>query len=436
MELGLIHSVGTVFSWPKNLIIIDIVRILDKKPPLINTNFESKMGKNLNHQELNLQTKALHADRDLESDRGIAPPIAQSVTYFADDEKDFAEKATDPMFDHFYARHGNPTSSRVARVIASLEGAEAGMMFSAGMGAITSTVMAFVKQGDHVVAQNCHYIGTTNLITQMLPDYGVEVTQVDQRNPEQFEQAIQSNTKILLTETPVNPTMHITDLAEVAKIAKERDVVTMCDNTFATPINQRPIELGIDLVCHSVTKYIGGHHDLLAGCVVGSNENLQKIWNASMVLGAIGAPFNSWLALRGIRTLALRIRQHNENALALANFLSQHDAVDTVLFPGLADHEQYDLACKQMDGFGGLFSFVLKDGYKAGVEFIRRLSLAQNAGSLGGIDTLAIQPAAMWGGRLNDEVLLKQGVAPGMIRVATGIEAAEDLLEDFEQALG
>ena len=382
-----------------------------------------------------LQTRALHADRHLDNSFGIAPAIEQSVTYFATDEKDFADKATEPLFDHFYARHGNPTSSRVAKVIADLESAEAGMMFSSGMGAISSTVLAFVEQGDHVVAQKNHYIGTTNLITSILPRFGVEVTQVDQRDSEQFTQAIRPNTKMILTESPVNPTMHLTDFAALAKIAKDNSIVTMCDNTFATPINQRPIELGIDLVCHSVTKYIGGHHDLLAGCVVGASDLVQRIWDLSMVLGAINAPFNSWLALRGIRTLAVRIRQHNQNALALAEFLAGHPAVSEVLFPGLPQHPQHELANNQMDGFGGLLSCVLKGGYDSGVKLIESLELAQNAGSLGGVDTLAIQPAAMWGGRLNEDVLKTQGVDMGMIRVATGIEDTQDLLADFRQAL-
>ncbi len=371
----------------------------------------------------------------MEANHGIAPPIAQSVTYFADNEHDFADKASQPMLDSFYARHGNPTNSRIAKVIAELEGAETGMMFSAGMGAISSTVLAFVKQGDHVVAQNNHYHGTNNLLNHLLPSFGVEVTQVDQRSPEAFERALRPNTRILLTESPVNPTMHLTDLHTVAEIARSRGVVTMCDNTFSTPINQRPYELGIDLVCHSVTKYIGGHHDLLAGCVVGPERYMAKIWETSMVLGAIGGPFNSWLALRGIRTLSLRVQQHNQNALALARWLENHWATETVLYPGLENHPQHELAKRQMDGFGGLFSFVIKGGYEAGVRFIKRLQLAQNAGSLGGVDTLVILPAAMWGGESNAESLEKQGVEPGLIRVATGIEATEDLIADFENAL-
>lgn len=381
------------------------------------------------------QTIALHADRNFATDQGIAPPIHQSATYFAIDEQDFSHRATEPLFDHFYARHGNPNNSRVAKVIAELEAAETGMIFSSGMGAISSTVLAFVKKGDHVVAQKNHYIGTTNLLNKMLPNFGVDVTLVDQRNPEQFAAAIRPNTKILLTESPVNPTMHLTDLKAVAEIARAHGVVTMCDNTFSTPINQRPIELGIDLVCHSVTKYIGGHHDLLAGCIVGQSEHLRTIWETSMILGAIGAPFNSWLALRGIRTLALRIKQHNANAIALAEYLAEHPKVKTVMYPGLKSHPQHDLAKEQMDGFGGLFSFIFKEGYDAGVKFVDRLQLSQNAGSLGGVDTLAIQPAAMWGGLLNEEVLKTQEVDPGMIRIATGIEATEDLLVDFENAL-
>ncbi|MEO1234285.1 MAG: PLP-dependent aspartate aminotransferase family protein, partial [Myxococcota bacterium] len=310
-------------------------------------------------------TIALHADRHLETNHGIAPPISQSVTYFADDAGDFAYRATEPLFDAFYGRHGNPTSSRIAQVIADLEGGEAAMMFGSGMAAISTSVLAHLRAGDHVVAQTNHYIGTTHLVEELLPRFGVEVTRVDQRSTEAFERALRPTTKLFMVETPVNPTMHLTDLQAVATLAKAHGITTICDNTFATPINQRPIALGIDLVCHSVTKYIGGHHDLLAGAVVGSRASLQRVWDSSMTIGALSAPFNSWLALRGVRTLPLRVARHNANAMAVARFLSDHPAVAEVMYPGLESNPQHELAASQMSGFGGLLSFDLRGGYDA-----------------------------------------------------------------------
>ncbi len=381
------------------------------------------------------QTRALHADRDLEAGSGIAPAIEQSVTHAATDAADFARRATDPLHDHFYARHGNPTSSRIAKVIADLEGGEAAMMFASGMSAIATTVLAHVSSGDHVVAQTNHYIGTTNLLAEALPRFGVQVTKVDQRETKAFEEALRSETKLVMTETPVNPTMQLTDLAAVAEVARDHGALTVCDNTFATPLNQRSIALGIDVVCHSVTKYLGGHHDLLAGRTVGTRESVERVWDMSMTLGGLSTPFNSWLALRGVRTLKLRVDQHNRSAQTLAEHLERHPAVERVCYPGLPSHPQHDLAQRQMSGFGGLFSFVLAGGYDAGVRFLERAEIVQNAGSLGGVDTLGIQPAAMWGGRISAETIREQGIEPGMIRIATGIEDTDDLLADFDQAL-
>ena len=359
----------------------------------------------------------------------------QSVTHFADGPEDFARRATDPLFDEFYARHGNPTSSRIAKVVAELEGGESAMMFSSGMAAISTSVLAHVKAGDHVVAQVNHYISTTHLMTKFLPRFGVEVTRVPQEDPAAFAAAIRDNTRLIMTETPSNPTMQLTDLAAVAAAARERRVTTICDNTFATPFNQRPIGLGIDIVCHSATKYIGGHHDLLGGAVIGRRESVEQVWEAAMTLGPQPAPFSAWLALRGIRTLALRIRQHNQNALAVARHLSYDPKVEQVFYPGLESHPQHALAREQMDGFGGVLSFVLKGGYEAGARFLAATELIQNAGSLGGVDSLGIQPAAMWGGRLPPALIAEQGLAPGMIRIAAGIEDTDDLLNDVKRGL-
>jgi len=309
------------------------------------------------------------------------------------------------------------------------------MFTSSGMGAMATTVLALVEQGAHVVAQTNPYIGTTNLLTQVLPKFGVLVTQVDQRDAREFEAAIGPKTKLIILETPVNPTMHLTDLAQVASIAKSAGVLTVCDNTEATPLLQRPIELGVDLVIHSATKYIGGHHDLLAGVVCGPMRLLNAIWDMNMTLGPIPAPFSAWLALRGVRTLKLRMAQHSANGMAMAEFLASHPKVLTVNYPGLTAHPQYSLAKQQMWGFGGLLSYEVRGGYEGGQRFIRALKLALNAGSLGGIDSLVIQPAAMWAGRLPEIMVQSQGIAPGLIRMAVGIEDTEDLLADVAQAL-
>ncbi len=389
-----------------------------------------------NDKQYSFTTRLLNIDHDMGDGLSMSPPIHQEVNYAAIDAADFAEKSSVTQGDQFYARHGNPTSSRLARIIADLEGGETGIVFASGMGAITTTLLTFLKRGDHVVTQKNHYIGTTEVTANVLPQYGVEVTSVDQRSVAAFEAALQPNTKIILLESPVNPLMYITDLSAVAALARDRGILTFCDNTFATSINQRPMEHGVDIVMHSATKYIGGHHDLLAGSITASNEIVDKIWDMSMNTGAIPAPFNSWLALRGIRTLELRVNQQNINGLATARLLEDHSAVSTVHYPGLETHAQHELACQQMSGFGGLLSFELMGGYDAGIDFIEKLKLVRNAGSLGGVGSIVIQPAVMFGGRLSPELLEEQGITPGLIRLATGIENTGDLLADIEQALG
>ncbi|MEP4193931.1 MAG: aminotransferase class I/II-fold pyridoxal phosphate-dependent enzyme, partial [Sneathiella sp.] len=328
-------------------------------------------------------TRALHSDEGFRTDNAISPPICQSVTYLADCPEDFARKAVEPHNAEFYGRHGNPTAVRLAKTVADLEGAEAGMVLSSGMGALTTTVLTFVGQGDHIVAQSGHYSATANFLRKFLIRYGIETTFVDQTKPHEFADAIRPNTKLILLETPVNPLATLTDLHTVAEIARASSVLSLCDNTFVSPINQRPIEFGIDLVVHSATKYIGGHHDLLAGVVVGSQDHMNRIWDTSMDLGPIGAPFDAWLALRGIRTLKARIDLHNQNAMTVAMFLEEHSAVDVVYYPGLSSHPQYDLAKRQMSGFGGMLTFDLKGGYEAGLSFVSKLKFCQNAASLG-----------------------------------------------------
>ncbi len=380
-------------------------------------------------------TVALHADEAFRSDRAISPPICQSVTYLADGPDDFARKAVEPHNAEFYGRHGNPTAKRLAKIVAELEGAKAGMVLSSGMGAMTTAILTFVGQGDHIIAQDGHYSATSNFLRKVLPRYGIETTFVDQTKPNAFGEAIRPQTKLILVETPVNPLATLTDLKAVADIARASEVLTLCDNTFASPINQRPLEFGIDLVVHSATKYIGGHHDLLAGVVVGKQPQLDAIWDMSMDLGPIGAPFDAWLALRGLRTLKARIDLHNANAMKIATFLESHSAVGEVYYPGLLTHPQHELAKQQMTGFGGMLTFDLKGGYEAGLQFVSRLQLCLNAASLGGVETLVVQPAVMFRARLTDQQIRAQGVTPGMIRMSAGIEDGDDLVADLDQAL-
>jgi len=380
-------------------------------------------------------TVALHADEEFRSDHAISPPICQSVTYLADGSDDFARKAVEPHNAEFYGRHGNPTAKRLAKIVADLEGAEAGMVLSSGMGAMTTAILTFVGQGDHVIAQDGHYSATSNFLRKVLPRYGIETTFVDQTDPTAFANAIRPETKLILTETPVNPLATLADLKAVSDIAREAGVLTVCDNTFASPINQRPLEFGIDLVVHSATKYIGGHHDLLAGVVVGRQQHLDAIWDMSMDLGPIGAPFDAWLALRGLRTLKARIDLHNANAMKIATFLECHSAVGEVYYPGLLSHPQHELAMRQMTGFGGMLTFDLNGGYEAGLQFVSHLQLCLNAASLGGVETLVVQPAVMFRARLTDEQIRAQGVTPGMIRMSAGIEDGDDLVADLNQAL-
>lgn len=381
-----------------------------------------------------LSTRLLNADKEFAGDTSVSPPIHQSVNFFARDINHLHEIAS-PMGDRYYTRRGNPTSSRLAAVIADLEGAESGLITASGMGALSTAVLALVKAGDHVIGQINHYIGITNILQTLLPSFGVETTRVDQRSVDAFAAAIRPNTKLIILETPVNPLLHVTDLRAVCALAKSRGIATICDSTFATPVNQQSIDCGVDVVMHSVTKYIGGHHDLLAGALVGKRELIERIWDLSLTTGAIGAPFNSWLALRGIRTLELRMKQHNANAQAVAELVEKHPAVSRVFYPGLPTHPQHALAKSQMSGYGGLLTFELEGGYQAAEAFITKLQLVSFASSLGGVSSTAVQPAALFGKQLSQEALAQQGIIPGLIRFACGIENTGDLLADVKQAL-
>ncbi|MGH8666630.1 MAG: trans-sulfuration enzyme family protein [Burkholderiales bacterium] len=380
-------------------------------------------------------TLLVHADADIDPDSSIAPPIYPSVTYRADSADEFRAMATEARHPRFYARYGSPTHARVEKLVSELEGAEAALVFASGMAAISSAVLSQLEAGDHVVAQRSHYMGTTQLVGSVLARFGVESTIVEQTDTGAFESALRPETRLVLLESPSNPLLELTDLAAVAAIARRRGIPTLADNTFATPINQRPLALGVDLVVHSATKFLGGHHDLLAGVVAGSRAAVERAWEMSIVLGGNLGAFEAWLLLRGLRTLGIRVERQNASAQAVAEFLERHPAVASVHYPGLPSHPQHALARSQMRGYGGVLSVVLREGAAAAQRFMQHTKLFAQAVSLGGIESLAMHAATTWSGTLGEEQMRASGVDPGLVRLSVGLEDASDLIADLDQAL-
>lgn len=388
-----------------------------------------------------IETDLIHSGKSFNNTPAVVPPIYQTATYYAaDNAEEYVKAATDARYPYFYHRHGNPVSSQTAELIAKLEGTEAALLTATGMAAISTAVLSVVKAGDHVVAQQSHYSAANILLKELLPQFGVTVSFVDQSDNSSFDDAIKSNTTLIYLETPSNPNLALTDLAYVGALGRKIGITTVCDNTFASPINQRPGEFGIDMVVHSATKYLGGHSDLTAGVICGDQVAVDRAWKKLLSLGGALAPFDSWLLLRGLRTLSLRVKQINENALALAQWFEQHPLVRRVMYCGLPSHPQHELAKRQMKGFTGMLC-VEVDGKDEQEQFTRAqtvlngLHIFANAASLGGVESLAVHPASMWGMHHSPEQKLKAGINDGMLRISVGIEHVDDLIADFEQAL-
>ena len=391
-----------------------------------------------------LQSLVIHGDYDAAGgadETALAPAIYPASTYSARSLDEFARMANQPRHPRYYARYGNPTQERCERLLARLEGMEAALLTASGMGAMSTTLFAQVRAGDHVVAQTTHYMGTAQILTDLLPGLGVEVTRVDQRDTNAFFAATRENTRLIVVETPSNPTLALTDLAAIASFAKSRGITTLADNTFASPVNQRPRDFGIDLVLHSATKYLGGHSDLIAGVVCGGASAVERIWERAIMLGTNVSPFNAFLLLRGLRTLPMRVARQNENALALARFFETHPAVARVHYPELESHPQHALAKRQMRRGGGVLSIELKggdgdeQGFHAARIFVAALKMARHAVSLGGVETLVVHAASMWEASLTPEQMRQAGISPSLVRIAAGLENAADLCADMTQAL-
>lgn len=382
------------------------------------------------------ETVVIHADHEwMALEKSLSPAIYYTATFQAQNAAEFAEMAETPRHPRYYTRYGNPVHERVSKVMAELEGTETALVTGSGMGAIATTLLALVSAGDHVIAQTRHYMSTAKIMDEMLPRFGVEVTVVEQSDITEFAKAIRPNTKLIMVESPANPTLVVTDLAAVADLAHQHGIIVVADNTFASPINQRPHDLGVDVVVHSATKYLGGHHDLTAGVICTNDTLAEKIWHTHTSIGSVLSPMDAWLLLRGIRTLPMRVERINANALALAEFLETQPQVERVYYPGLSSHPQHELAKRQMQGFGAVIAFAIKGGYHDTQRFVSALKLSTNAVSLGGVDSLAVHTAAMWGGVMTEEQMQTAGIPSNFVRYSVGIEHINDLKADVLQAL-
>ena len=378
-------------------------------------------------------TESVRGSADLKKRNApMAQPIYQTSTFQVTDSDDQLRATATDMF---YTRYGNPTFTAVESTIAELEGATAALLFASGMNAITTSILALVKSGDHIVAQRDIYGGVTKFLSTWLPRLGIETTFVDTTDYEQHARAIRSNTKLLYLESPTNPTLRVVDLRQPVALARKHQIVTMIDSTFATPINQRPVDFGIDLVLHSGTKFLAGHTDLICGVAAGRRDLIDTIRSTRTTLGGVMDPHAAFLLLRGIKTRALRVARQNESALRVAQFLAGHAKVRSVNYPFLEGHPQRALAIEQMNGGGGVLSFEVDGTGEDAKRVSEALHLFTLAPSLGGVESLVSIPVLTSHAMISAEHRQKMGVTEQMIRLSVGIENADDLIADLEQAL-
>lgn len=334
-----------------------------------------------------------------------------------------------------YPRYFNtPNQEGLSKKIAALEHAESALIFGSGMAAVSTALLAFLRAGDHIVLQQTLYGGTYNLVTEEFDKYGISYSFTDGWKPEDFEVNIQDNTKVIYIETPSNPLLTITDLEAIGKLSKKNGIVSMIDNTFASPVNQNPIDFGIDVVIHSATKYMGGHSDICAGAVASSQEHIERIFQLAKNFGGSLSDYTVWLLERSIKTMGLRVKAQNENAQQMAEYLYDNDDIAAVYYPGLPSHPDYELAKSQMRGFGGMLSFELKETFDA-KQFRKSLQLIKSSMSLAGVESTVLSPAETSHALMSAETRAEQGIKDGLIRFSVGIEEPEDLISDIEQAL-
>jgi cystathionine gamma-lyase len=378
--------------------------------------------------DLRFETLAIHAGQRPDPVTGaVMTPVYLTSTYVQ--EGPGVHKGFE------YSRTRNPTRDALEGCLAALEGGRHGLAFASGLAA-TDEILHSLSAGDHVVLSDDVYGGTFRIFDRVFRRHGVEFTAVDLTDPAAVERALRPATRMLWIETPTNPMLKVVDMAAMAAIARPRGIRTVVDNTFATPFFQRPLALGIDVVCHSTTKYLNGHSDVIGGAVVTSDEEahaaLRFLQNA---VGGVPSPMDAFLVLRGLKTLHVRMRRHEENALAIARFLAADPRVERVLYPGLPSHPQHALAARQMSGFGGMLAFVVRGGLPAATAFLKAVRIFACAESLGGVESLVEHPAIMTHASVPPEARRRLGIADGLVRVSAGIESADDLLADLDRGL-
>lgn len=383
-----------------------------------------------------LSTRAVHAGEA----RGhwghtLTVPIAQTSTYVFEDSGAIDEFLNNKASRLDYGRYGNPTQMVAERKIAELEGAEAALLFSSGMSAVTTTLLGMLSQGAHAVVIDDCYRKTTQFCNTVLPKFGVETTFVPAGQYDALEASIRDNTRVIVAESPTNPHLNVMDLPRLTDIARAHRVKVVIDSTFATPYNQRPLEFGVDLVIHSATKYLAGHNDLLAGVVAGSESLVAAVKDYRGILGGVVDPHCAYLLIRGLKTFALRMARHNANAEVLARFLDGHPRVRKAYYPGLESHPHHEIARSQMGGYGGVVSFDLDGDLKQAMAFLDRLQIPRIGASLGGVESIVTHPASLSYHELSREERLEIGILDELIRYAVGVEDPEDLVADLAQAL-
>lgn len=384
-------------------------------------------------------TQAVHAGEEKRKPYGaLTTPIVQTSTYTFENTAEIQDymhrkAAGDLSARDEYGRYSNPTQSVAERKIAALEGGEQALLFASGMGAITTTLATLLSSGDHLVMVSDCYHRTRQFALTFLSRWGIETSLVSIEQPTALAAAIRPTTRLIFAETPTNPYLRVLDLSRMIEIARHHNITTIVDSTFATPINMHPLEYGVDLVIHSATKYLGGHNDLLAGAVIGRREFLAQIEAGRGVMGGMSNPNDAYLLLRGLKTLDLRVRRHNENGQRVAQFLEEHFAVRRVYYPGLTSHPDYEIARRQMTGFGGVVSFEIEGDMDKTGRFIDLLRLPYIGPTLGGVESIIEQVAALFS--LDREERRKAGIKDNLVRYALGIEDADDLIADLNQAL-
>lgn len=381
-------------------------------------------------------TEAIHACQEVDKHtRAISQAIVPAVAYSFDSTDEAAAVVNGEQQGVYYGRYGNPTTRTLEKKIAVLEGSEDALGVSSGMAAISIALLHYLSAGDHVLVTKDIYGGTHKFLSTIAPRYNIQYDYVDFTNVCEIESNIKSNTRAIYIETPSNPTLTVIDIQKVAKIAKEKGIPLIVDNTFMTPFLQKPIELGADVVVHSATKYLNGHGDVIAGLICAKAEVIQQM--RKNVMGDLGQNLNAWesfLILRGIKTLGIRVKQHCQNAQLVAEFLESHPLIERVYYPGLTSHPQYDLAQGQMSGMGGIVSFEVAGGLDLAKQFIASLKIAMISFSLGDPETLVQHPASMTHSSIPEDQLGEFGISSGLIRLSVGLEDVEDIIHDLEQA--